>query len=156
MRYQLRKLFVIVPQLRELHGDFDVELSDLIEQALGRQTIGLGHQDVDADRGGIGLRDRANQARKGGPWPRPLAERRNAAIVDRDDDRRQGFDRSRRRALIRVEPDCLKAHQPRRLEPEQKQEAHQYQDARFLNRARNAAGRSRYGRRDHKSISMPS
>ena len=57
-------------------------------QACRREPICLGHQDVDADRGGIGFGDAGHQLGEPGPRPRPLPVQPKALLVDGHDDGR--------------------------------------------------------------------
>ena len=111
------ELFVRRGQRRDARSDLDIELPDLIEQALRRQAIRLGHQNVEADDGRVGTRDFANQPRKRRSGPRPLAQRRDALVVDCDDHRRKRDDVARRNPLIQIKPGRLQTDKRRGLMP---------------------------------------
>ena len=103
MPYCLCHHLVVVRQgLQLLLGGF-VKPAKRIGSSLGRHAIGLWEHDVEAnnERTELGqLRDQIGYARA---WPRPLAERLEAFLVDIDDDDGSLFGDARRQLLEEVE-----------------------------------------------------
>ena len=80
-----------------------------LQQALRREPVGLGHQQIDADRARAGTLDAANEFREQGPRPWPLAITGKAALVDLHDDDRSRRSLPRQRDLVGIEPVRLQA-----------------------------------------------
>jgi hypothetical protein len=88
---------------RERLGEGGIDLLHQPGQAPGRETVGLGHQDGEADGGGPRLGDAAHQPGEPAARPGPLAVDPQAVLVDGDDDDRFRARHARHRALIRIE-----------------------------------------------------
>ena len=91
-------------QAREPQGEPRVGVGERGSKPFRGEPVGLGKQDVDADRRGTRRRDPIEEPRNEVARPRPLPEAAEAVLVDCDDDRRGGASRARGNLLIAVEP----------------------------------------------------
>ena len=144
---------------------FEEQRGDLLTQrrvdvrigqgAVGRQWIGLGHHDVDADRRRSVRVHRMHQPREQRAWPRPSAELRQTPIVDCDDRHRRGIGHARRQPLQGVEPCRLQRQRSRQIE--RKRDRERDQDRR-ADKAHASGSKGRYLRRSagHNTSSSPS
>ncbi len=113
------KFGIVGRQRVESAGKDRILRSGALQELLRRQPVHFGHQDIDADRGGLVLLDVANEFGQNRPRPRPLPERRKALLVDLDHDGGRRLDLARSQHLKRVEPEGLQARRPPRFHAEQ-------------------------------------
>src|SRR5262245_45598455 len=89
------------------------------------------------------------------PRPWPLAERREALLIDLDNRRRYRHDLPRRDRLIRIEPRRLQWLRERRSDPYQDRESDEQRDCDEAYRRGPPRGGRRSRGQAHNSISIP-
>jgi hypothetical protein len=153
----LGQLRVVRGQRTQCFGQRAVFHLGLGQQPLGRQRIGLGHQDVDADGRGLGTLQDAHQARQHVARPGPLADLEQALLVDGHHRDRQRRHRARPQGLVGIEPGAVQPFDPGAVESDHQHQGQQQGRADQANPARPAGRRlRRAGLRTHKGISSPS
>ncbi len=113
---------VVPAQPREPLRHVRVQSGHHLGQPGRRETVGLGHEDGQADGGRPRGRHRPHDSRQPGSGPRPLPMQAQAFLVDGDDDHRGHARDSRVETLIGIERARAQQAQPgqlRQQEPEQ-------------------------------------
>jgi hypothetical protein len=125
----LRENLIVTRQVAQLVARVLVEIAEARRGNAGRHPVGLGENDVEADRHHAKLGEPRDKVRKDGARPRPLPDLLEARFVDVDDDHGPRHRLPRTQPLEKVEgsqPDFLER---RRIEDAQRNEREQQQNA---------------------------
>ena len=148
--------FVVRRAARDRLGQRGVLLAGAREHPFRRQPVGFRHQDVERDGGRTLAAYRVHELGHRAARPRPLADRREALLVDLDDGDRHRLRDARRESLVRVEPCRSQRRRYLRFTPDQDGECDKDGDADEADASGPARVRSGRRLRAHNSISMPS